>query len=1141
MNSEPLRGERRPVTVLFADLSGFTAFADAHDPEEVCRILNHCFDCLVQIVHRYGGVVDKFIGDEVMALFGAPQAHEDDPQRALRAGLEMQALMQQDAVLRAADWGLHIGVNTGLVIAADIGAPAQQSYTVIGGVVNLAARLKEAAGRGQVLVGPDTFRLSAALFNFAPLPPLSLKGKSEPVNAWRLLGLRSRPGTGRGLAGGVRSGSLVGRTAELAALRTVSTAVLNGGRGQAILVLGEPGLGKSRLVQEWQQQVLREDGSFLRLRWIEGNGISYGQGQPYSLLTSFLRSLLGVGEEASAEELHATLVRAGQGLPAVHVPYLLHLLGLELTAAQRQTLAELEPQALQAQYVTALRQLLLSMAQRTPLLLVLEDVHWADPSSAALLSKLLSLVQEAPILWCLVGRPDGEAPGWQLVEAARQLSGGGCLEVRLQALSEVESRQLVKNLFASALPEPLLVRLLQRTEGNPFFMEEVLRMWMEDGLLMQQPDGSWVSIQAEDAAAIPDSLQALLLARFDRIPAAERRTLQVAAVIGRGVERALLQQAAGLTAAEGEMQLARLQQAGLLEGVEGLRFQFRHSLLQEAIQQSLLREDRRSLHCRVAQALEQLPGAAPEQLAHHWEACGQKARALHYARLAGRAAFQRFAIREAIACNEQARRLAHGTAAFSLADWQALCLVLGRCYELDARYREALETYAWLETQALEQKNPQAELAAVVEIARLRCMPGPEHDAVHGRAAAERGLSLARRLDDLAAEARLNWVLLILSVWEDRPEAGVDYGERALQLARRLGLRELTAYTLQDIHRAYRAVGRNAEGNQALEEARRLWRELDNLPMLADNLNSSADAAMMEGDPVRALALGQEAAALSLSIGNLWNQAFGTAVQADAWSILGVVDASRQAAQHSNHLAAQAGLLVLRRRTSSNQVMLALRLGDFKTAQAILQQMIAAEQTDPLLRQPIYRFVNRQLAAVAAAFAGDLWRTEALMAEVRALLPLIPSGNQAHVVQLHILVRLLRGSFEQALDGASVSPDLERSFNQNWKGWMIGMTGVVQEQMQQWAAAWASYQAALDIFEPMGNRNLLWKLNAALARLAHPTGRTEQAAEYAARANALVLEVAATMADAQQVAAFQAYADPILRAEAPLGPPFCFL
>lgn len=1132
MNTALLRGERRPVTVLFADLSGFTAFADAHDPEEVCRILNYCFDCLTQIVLRYGGVVDKFIGDEVMALFGAPQAHEDDPLRALRAALEMQALMQQDEKLRSANLALHVGVNTGLVIAAEIGAEQQHSYTVIGGAVNLAARLRDAASAGQVLVGPDTFRQAAASFTFAPLPPLHLKGKSEPVTAWHLLGLRSASSdAGRGLTG--LHSPLVGRTAELATLNAAATAVLNEGRGRVILVAGEPGLGKSRLMEEWRQQLSRQGGA---LHWVEGNGVSYGQGQPYSMLNGFLRALLQVTEAADAEALRSALV--GQGQLTAHLPYLLHLLGQELTPAQQQALVALEPQALQAQYVTAVRQLVLSMAQRVPLLLVLDDVHWADPSSAALLSKLLSVVQEVPILWCLVYRPDGEAPGYQLVEAAHHLPETACLELHLQALSEADSRQLVKNLFASALSESLLLRLLQRTEGNPFFMEEVLRMWIEEGVLIQQQDGSWAAVRGDDAAAIPDSLHTLLLARFDRIPAAERRTLQVAAVIGRRVERSLLQQATGLTQEDLQAQLFHLQQAGLLDGVEGTLVQFRHSLLQEIIEQSLLHEDRRALHCRVAEALQQWSGAAPEQLAYHMEACGQKVSALHYAQLAGRAAFEHFAIREAIAYYEQARRLAVDTGTFSLAEWQSLCLALGRCYELDARYHDALQAYAWLETQAQAQHDAAAELAAMVEIARLRCVPGPEHDARQGKAVAERGLDLAHHLGDLAAEARLNWVLMILEFWEEQLQAAVVHGERALQLSRQLDLSELTAYILQDLHRTYRAVGREQESNCALEEAQNLWRELNNLPMLADNLNSSADAAMMDGDLPRALALGQEAAALSASIGNLWNQAFGLAVQSDVWAVLVDVDRSRQAAQLSNRLALQAGLMVLWRRTCSNQVMLSLRLGDFSAAQAWLQQMMDAEQTDPLLRQPAYRLANRYLAVFVAAFAGDLRRAEAFMAEVKALSFSVPSPSQVYLVHTQVLIRLLRGNFEQALDGAA---DLEPSFSQNWKGWLIGMTGVVQEQLQQWQEALASYEAALAMFERIGNRNLLWKLNAARARLARVLGQAEQAAEYEAQAHAVIAQIAASMADAQQAGAFQAYADSILRAQAPLLPPLCFL
>jgi class 3 adenylate cyclase len=527
-----MAGERRVVTILFADISGFTALSEKMDPEQVRNMMNACFDQLVPLVEKYGGVVDKFIGDEIMALYGAPVAHEDDPARALRTSLEMMEALKRFNAKYGTNLGMHAGINTGLVVSGGIGSQGRQQYSVMGDAVNLAARLEDASSTGEILVGPDTQRLTAPLFSFESLEPIQVKGKSEPIPIYRLTGLKEQPGRLRGLAG--LSSPMVGRETELSALLQLSEAV-RVGLGRVALIIGEPGLGKSRLMGEWRAATNGAAGP--PMRWAEGNCLSYGQGLAYHLLIDLLRSLIGVPAAAGEGETRAALYALSESLFGDSMmdtyPYLAHLLSLQLEGQALERVSQLDPQALQNQYLSALRHLCRTLTEQQPLVLILEDIHWADPSSTDLLIKLLPLVSESSILFCFATRPDRDTPGWKLVTAVREQFGASLAELQLHTLSDNDSRQLISNLLEiEALPESVRALILKKAEGNPFFVEEVIRMLIDRGMIVKS-GGGWVAQAEIENVDIPDNLQGLLLARIDRLPDDVKHTLRVASVIGR--------------------------------------------------------------------------------------------------------------------------------------------------------------------------------------------------------------------------------------------------------------------------------------------------------------------------------------------------------------------------------------------------------------------------------------------------------------------------------------------------------------------------------------------------------------------------------------------------------------------------------
>jgi class 3 adenylate cyclase/tetratricopeptide (TPR) repeat protein len=689
----PPAGERRLATILFADITGFTALSEQLDPEQVRGLMNACFDQLVPVVHKYGGTIDKFIGDEIMALFGVPVAHEDDPARALRAACEMSDALAAFNAANQTSLGMHTGVNTGLVVAGSIGSQGRQEYTVMGDAVNLAARLADTAPDGEIWLGPETRRYTAPLFRLEATGPVRVKGKSEPVQAYKFLGERARPGSVRGLAG--MQSALVGRGAEQAALAAAVERLLAGQGGIALLI-GEAGIGKSRLTAEWKKSL--PPGI---LRAATGHSLSYGQNIAYHLLIDLLRALIGVSATAGEPETRAALQGMMTALwsrtPPERYPFLGHLLSLELDGEARTRVSHLDPQGLQSHYLDSLRALLVSLAAHRPLILILEDIHWADPSSVELLTRLLPLVGEIPALFCFVTRPEPQVPGWQLVETARANFAAQLVELNLPALTEADSRELIHNLLEiEALPEAARAGILQKAEGNPFFVEEIIRMLIERGLLVGE-GGRWRAASRVDAVDIPDTLQGLLLSRIDRLPEAHKNALRVAAVLGRRFPAHLLEQVAGIPP-----DWASLEETGLIRPLNSPEpeYLFHHELVQNAVYQSILREDRARLHCKVGETLEAQYSERREeyaaQLAHHFSAAEDQPRALKYFTLAGNFAAQSYANQEAEDHYRRALQLAEP------AETRAPLLAsLGQVLTRQARYQQAIES--WLKAISLYQ------------------------------------------------------------------------------------------------------------------------------------------------------------------------------------------------------------------------------------------------------------------------------------------------------------------------------------------------------------------------------------------------------------------------------------------------------
>jgi adenylate cyclase len=659
--------DRRQVTVLFADLSGFTALAERLDPEEVRAFQSALFETLARAIERYDGFVEKFVGDAVMAVFGAPIAHEDDPSRALDAALDMLAgsatLSQRWAGRLGRPVTLHVGVHTGAVVAGILGGAAGGAYAVTGDTVNTTSRLLTAAAPGTILVSEATYTLTRHRFAFEPAGELSLRGRSEPIVVHRLLGALAEPRSARGLAALGLAAPLVGRADELDQL-TSAFERMRRGRAQVVSLVGEAGTGKSRLISELLGRLEaagRLAGTVVR------RATCSSLGEPtYGVFGALFREAYHVDPEDSLDVARQKLAAGLRALGARAdeadgvAPVLSYVLGLEEARPR-----DLEPEQLQRQIALAARTLVERRVRQDPLLIVVEDLHWADAASVDLLRNVADHLADRPLMVLLSHRPDARPP--LIARAAQSV-------IRLPPLSPDDTRALVGDLFGPLGGDAIAhVQdfVATRAGGNPLFVEEIVRNLVGKGVLVREGD-RWACTAACEAVDVPPTLHGLLLSRVDRLPAEGRRLLQEAAVLGAAFDEALLRDVATEPSAV-EGALDRLIEADLIQpaghGREGGRYRFTHALVHEVVYQNLLLSRRTELHERAGRALERSTSGHPERLSdlealgHHWSLSPDKARGARYLVAAGDWARAVYANEDAIRHYEWALR--------TLADCQA--------------------------------------------------------------------------------------------------------------------------------------------------------------------------------------------------------------------------------------------------------------------------------------------------------------------------------------------------------------------------------------------------------------------------------------------------------------------------------------
>ncbi len=602
-----LEGERKHLTVLFADVAGYTSLSERAGPDEMHMLMDRCFQLILPEVHRYEGTVNQFTGDGVMALFGAPLALEDAPRRAILAGLGIQRVLEplREEVRseHGTEFQMRIGIHSGLVVVGKIGDDLRMDYTAVGDTTNLANRLQGHARPGAILISEATERLARGYFELRDLGPAELKGKSESVRVFDVLAERRVSGRLEAVAPSEWT-PFVGRERELDMLREAFD-VARGGRGQVAFVVGEAGLGKSRLLLEFQRRL--GDGSHV---WILGQCAALARNTPFGMMVDALRRGFGIEDRDDEAGALAKIERAQEELGRDldwTLPFVLQLLSLPVSDP---TVAEMDPAARRSETFRALQARFVRAAEREPLVFVVEDLHWIDAASEELLVYLSDAIAATRTLLVLTHRPGYQRPFGDRSHHVR---------IRLPPLSDGEMTAMTEFLLESAtLPDAIRGQITGKAEGNPFFVEEVTKSLLEQGVLRQRDGALELAAELTDVG-VPDSIQDVLMARLDRLADGPKRALQVASVIGREFALQLLERIAeaGHRVATVVEELQALELILQTAAYPELAFMFKHALTHDVAYETIVVPRRRALHRIAGAAIEELYS---DRLAEHYEA-----------------------------------------------------------------------------------------------------------------------------------------------------------------------------------------------------------------------------------------------------------------------------------------------------------------------------------------------------------------------------------------------------------------------------------------------------------------------------------------------------------------------------------------
>ena len=823
IDKSSLEGERKQVTVLFADTSSFTALSEKLDPEEVRSLMNSVLRLLIDEVHHYEGTINKFTGDGVMALFGAPIAQEDHATRAVNAALGIQRSLRSYAeeLKRKHDFDLkmRIGINTGLVVVGSIGNDLRMEYTAMGDTVNLASRLEGLAEPGTILISESTFKLVKDYFKCNPHEETRVKGKSHPLTAYYATGRTGRKGRfdlslERGLT------KFVGREKELGLVSDLLEKVKDG-RGQIACIVGEAGVGKSRMIHEFKSMIQREEVTYL-----EGHCISYGKSFSYLPIVEMLKNNFQIDDDDNDEEIKTKVENAINRMDDKlkdAIPLVLELLSVK---TDYDILKNLDAGQKRQAIFEALKGMTFWGSGIKPIVMVIEDLHWIDKTSEEFFNSIAGSIGSERIMLLFTCRP-GFAHSFVNKPYYNQIA--------LTSLSTGECRILVESILQGGkISEDIMEVIINRTGGNALFVEEVTRSLLDSGIIIKS-DGGFTIDKEVSQIEVPSTIQDIIMARIDRLEEDRKATLQIGSVIGREFNFKILQKVALLNDNELRDQLLALMSSDLIyeRGVfPDSDYFFKHALTHEVAYASLLVQKRKELHDRVGKTIEEMHPTRLEEfygvLAHHFSRTDNIEKAVHYLTLAGKKANKVLSTDEALTNFGEALELLDQMDRTESNNRKRIEILfeIENIYDNIAKRDEQKKILDDIITLSKE-KNDESRLSdGYIKQAELLSVMGEFQKA---KEICQSALTLKRKIGDRIGEGKaLRGMGFIHWRSADYKDA-LKYHKEALNVHREVGSTEAEGFELISLGEVYRKLGQYDNALSNLHESLRIHREGRNI------------------------------------------------------------------------------------------------------------------------------------------------------------------------------------------------------------------------------------------------------------------------------------------------------------------------
>lgn len=850
--------QRKQVTVLFADVSGFTALSETMDVEDLNEMMNGLWAQIDRLIIEYGGHIDKHMGDAIMALWGVGQAHEDDPERGVQAALAIQAAVQsfQESHPECPPVRMRVGVHTGLALLDEVGVTNE--YTAMGDAINIASYLEHIAPVGGVLISHDTYRHVRGLFVVQPLEPVQAKGRKEPVPVY--LVSKAKPPAFRNPSRGIEGVEtpLIGREAELERLQKMFFDTLETGTLHVANIVGEAGIGKSRLLSDFRNWL---DLQPVAVRILLGRARAETQNVPYALFRNLLAFRFDIHESEDPatmrRKLEEGIVRFMGEEDRIAAHFIGHLIGLDFSDSPHLRGILEEPRQIRDRAFHYISRFFSSIARNGPVAIYLEDVHWADDDSLDLIEHLVRTCPDQPILVLALCRPTlkDRRPAWM-----RSTERHACLH--LDRLGYAESCQLIAEILrpAEEIPLNLIRTLADVAEGIPFYIEELIKVLIEDGVICTEADRWCISTERLEQVPIPTTLTAVIQARLDSLPATERSLLQRASVLGRSFWDKALQALSGpdITPTAVYRSLKDLRERDLIVEAEvsclaGVKeYMFRHALLQQAVYETLLKTERRALHAQAAAWLTQQVQNHPDvrqapslsgMIARHYEQADMVDEAARWYGRAGQQAHGMYAPQTAIEYLQKAIDFAEQGNVVPLAEQIGWHQLLSDVLFNQAQYDQAIATLQKMHQKAVILADGQAQARAYSELAWIYDLKGDHHLSLELACKAE---ALATGLDRARAIQRRGWAYFRLG----EVERALQTGQEALQLCdgEETTAQREQAGCLRLLAAAYMTAGRYDLAQEHGEAALRIYQRLDDRLGVVIMLNNLGEIARLRGD-----------------------------------------------------------------------------------------------------------------------------------------------------------------------------------------------------------------------------------------------------------------------------------------------------